>query len=77
MKWPWSRPDPEPEQDDRQDQINEAREARKTSEHDLARVREMREEVEHVVDHLREIRTRNHLLDAFQRSLRKRDLGHD
>lgn len=75
MKWPWSKPE-EPENDACDPTtIDEARDARESSEHDLAKIRETREEIENIVHHLREIRTRNHLLEAFEQSLKRRSSG--
>lgn len=74
MRWPWRKL--KAEHSDHQSSIKEAREARRSSEHDLDKIREMRTEVQHVVDHLREIRVRNHLVEEFLKSVRQGETRH-
>lgn len=73
MKWPWSKKEPEPDKAECDDQqLEEAREARTTAEHDLRRIRKNRGEVERIADDLRAIRHRNHLAEIFAESIRRK-----
>lgn len=80
MKWPWVRKRHEPEEPSRNDtqgeDLQEAKAARTTAEHELAKIRENREEVEKIADRLREIRRVNHLAEIFEASLKRRRTGH-
>lgn len=78
FRWPWSKPDPEPDEDQEargettHDDLAEAREARAVSEQDLRQARGQRAEVERIADRIREIRQQNHLAEIFEASLRRR-----
>lgn len=69
----WGSP-PEPEVTD--EDLNRARDARANAERELEEIRGQRGEVERIAESLRAIRQANHLVEAFERSLRERRPRH-
>lgn len=74
MRWPWIKAS---EHEDRNEDLDEAREARTTAEHDLRKIRANREEVERIANRLRDLRKRNHLVEAIEEQIRQRGHGHE
>lgn len=76
MRWPWIKP--KPKYEPRRDDLDEARAARTTAEHDLRKIRGDREEVDRIADKLRDLRKRNHLVEAIEEQIKRRGRGaHD
>lgn len=67
---PWRRHKEAPEESDQN--LATAREAREHAEETLARVRGQRPEVERMVRALQRIRSRNHLIEIVEESIRER-----
>lgn len=76
MRWPWIKQEPETQHNE--SDLQEAREARATAEHDLRKIRGNREEVERIANRLRDLRKRNHLVEAIEEQIKRRGHGaHD
>lgn len=76
MRWPWIKA-VEIEPNHQEENLDAAREARTTAEHDLRKIRGQREEVERIADRLRDLRKRNHLVEAIQEQIRQRGHRHE
>lgn len=67
---------PPPEKEVSNDDLNQARDARVNAEREFEEIKQQRSEVERIAESLREIRRANHLVEAFERTLRNRRPHH-
>lgn len=65
----WGEP---PKEDVPHEDLNRARDARVNAEREFEKIREQRGEVERIAESIRAIRRANHLVEAFERTLRER-----
>lgn len=63
---------PPPKEDVSDEDLNRARNARVSAEREFEKIKEQRGEVQRIAESLRSIRRANHLVEAFERTLRER-----